>query len=58
MIGEYWIIDPKVRRIRVLTLKEGVYEIHGDFFPGENATSILLAGFAAAVDLVLTAGMP
>jgi Uma2 family endonuclease len=52
-ILEYWIIDPKERRIRVLTLEGKTYKVHGDFGPGSQATSILLPGFAVAVDAAL-----
>lgn len=32
------------------------YRRHGDFKPGNQATSVLLPGFAVAVDAVLAAG--
>ncbi|HEV3262229.1 MAG TPA: Uma2 family endonuclease [Gemmataceae bacterium] len=51
-ISEYWIIDPKRRQISVLTLKGRAYKVHGDFGPGAQATSVLLPGFAVAVDAV------
>jgi Uma2 family endonuclease len=52
-IPEYWIIDPKEKRVRVLTLVGKTYKLHGDFAPGTQATSVLLPGFAVAVDQVL-----
>jgi Uma2 family endonuclease len=52
-IPEYWIIDPERRIIRVLTLKGRTYRIHGDFGPGDRATSVLLPGFSVSVDAVL-----
>jgi Uma2 family endonuclease len=52
-IPEYWIIDPKEKRVRVLTLVGKTYKLHGDFVPGTQATSVLLPGFAVAVDQVL-----
>lgn len=55
-IGEYWIVDRFLQRIRVLTLKNGAYEIHCDFGPGQTATSLLLPGFAVAVDAALAGG--
>lgn len=57
-IPEFWIVDPHKRVIRVLTLKGRSHELHGDFGPGEVATSVLLAGFSVAVDDVLAAGGP
>jgi Uma2 family endonuclease len=53
-IGEYWIIDPEERKVRILTLDGQAYKIHGDFGPGSEATSLLLPGFTVAVDTVLT----
>jgi Uma2 family endonuclease len=52
-IPEYWLIDPEERWIRVLTLKGRTYRVHGEFGPGAQATSVLLPGFAVAVDTVL-----
>jgi Uma2 family endonuclease len=52
-ISEYWIIDPKERFIRVLTLRGTGYVVHGEFRPGEQATSVLLPGFFVSVDDVL-----
>jgi Uma2 family endonuclease len=54
-ILEYWIVDPEKRIIRVLTLRGKSYRRHGDFKPGELATSVLLPGFAVAVDAVFAA---
>jgi Uma2 family endonuclease len=55
-VGEYWIIDPEERRIRVLVLDGDRYRIHGDFGPGQVADSVLLPGFKVAVDDVFAAG--
>jgi Uma2 family endonuclease len=52
-IREYWIIDPQKKVIRVLKLRGKSYRVHGDFKPGEHATSALLPGFSVAVDEVL-----
>ena len=49
-IAEYWIIDRQDQLIRVLTLKGKTYRRHGDFKAGSSATSVLLPGFALAVD--------
>ncbi len=53
-IPEYWIVDPQMKQITVLTLDNDVYVEHGVFSTGQQATSILLQGFnvdvAAAFD--------
>jgi len=54
-IGEYWIVDLQERRITVLALDGRVYRVHGQFGPGTQATSVLLPGFAVAVDNVFAA---
>ncbi len=51
-ISEYWIVDPQEKRITVLTLQGESYTVHGEFGTGDQATSVLLAGFAAAVTAV------
>jgi Uma2 family endonuclease len=55
-ISEYWIIDPHDQRITVLTLDGSNYRVHGVFSPGTQATSVLLPGFAVAVEAVFVAG--
>jgi len=54
-IPEYWIVDPKLGQITVLTLDGSTYAIHGEFSKGEQATSKLLPGFAVDVTLALAA---
>ncbi len=54
-IPEYWIVNPIDETITVLTLDAEAYAIHGVFHRGEEATSVLLAGFTLAVDAVLGA---
>ena len=44
-IPEYWIVDPELGQITVLTLDDQTYVVHGEFKPGEQATSKLLPGF-------------
>lgn len=53
-IPEYWIIDPEERCILVLTLQDKTYQVHGQFLPGTEATSVLLPGFAVAVEAALS----
>ena len=55
-IAEYWIVDPELRQITVLTLDGQAYREHGKFGAGSVATSVLLAGFSVAVDAVFAAG--
>ena len=45
-IPEYWIVDPQTQRITVLALVGNEYRVHGEFSPGQQSTSQLLAGFA------------
>jgi Uma2 family endonuclease len=54
-IAEYWIVDPQEQRITVLVLDGQTYRVHGVFAPGDQATSVLLPGFAVAVDAVFAA---
>jgi Uma2 family endonuclease len=54
-IPEYWIVDPGTERIIVLVLKDKQYQTHGEFVPGQQATSILLPGFAADVTATFAA---
>jgi Uma2 family endonuclease len=51
-IPEYWIVDPEEQMIRVLTLEGKKYKVHGEFRRGEQATSVLLPGFAVSVEAV------
>jgi len=54
-IPEYWIIDPKLARITVLRLEGDHYVAHGEFKPGEQASSVLLKGFTVDVAAALSA---
>lgn len=55
-IPEYWVIDPDKKVIRVYTLRGKSYRRHGDFKSGDQATSVLLPGFAVAASAVFAAG--
>jgi Uma2 family endonuclease len=55
-IPEYWIVDPQTQRITVLVLEGRQYRVHGEFAPGQQATSVLLSGFGVPVADVLAAG--
>jgi Uma2 family endonuclease len=48
-VSEYWIIDPESETITVLTLKRSGYRVHGEFRPGQVATSVLVPGFEVDV---------
>ena len=52
-IPEYWIVDPQQSLITVLTLAGETYTEHGEFHPGDTATSALLPNFTADVTKVL-----
>jgi Uma2 family endonuclease len=53
-IPEYWIVDPALEQITVLTLDGQTYAVHGEFKRGELATSKLLPGFSVDVASALT----
>jgi Uma2 family endonuclease len=55
-IPEYWIVDPELGQITVLTLDGHSYVVHGEFKRGERATSKLLPGFAVDVTSALSPG--
>jgi Uma2 family endonuclease len=44
-IPEYWIIDPQQALITVLRLDGDHYLVDGEYRPGEQARSVILAGF-------------
>ena len=48
-IPEYWIVDPETTTITVLTLDGDAYRVHGEFQPGQTASSVLLNGFTVDV---------
>lgn len=57
-IPEYWIVDPRKKRILVLTLPAGssVYEVAGEYAPADMAACVLLKGFAVDVAATFAAG--
>lgn len=54
-IPEYWVVDPFDEKITVLKLDGTHYAIHGEFVPGDVATSHLLDGFSVDVASVFQA---
>jgi Uma2 family endonuclease len=57
-ISEYWIIDPRGRRILVLRLSGRRYIVQGDVHEGEVAASHLLPGFAVDVSKAFAQARP
>jgi Uma2 family endonuclease len=57
-IPEYWIVDPRTRRVTVLTLQDGTYVVHAEAGPGHapNAASDLLKGFQVDAAEIFNAG--
>jgi Uma2 family endonuclease len=56
-IPEYWLVDRQNDRILVLRLEEEQYTVHGEFGPGQQATSALLPGFSMDVTAVFAAAV-
>lgn len=52
-IAEYWMVNPRTRRLSVYTLEGRAYKLLAHFGPGERARSIILPGFEVAVDDLL-----
>lgn len=55
-IAEYWIVDPREKRLTVLKLRGKSYAVAGEYGPGDRAASVLLKGFAIDVSAALAAG--
>lgn len=51
-IGEYWLVDPRQRRIEVYTLRGDSYVPLGFFVVGERCRSQVLPGFTPLVEEV------
>ena len=51
-VGEYWIADPEARTLTVMVLREGEYEVAGEYSEGDTLTSPTLEGFSVEVDRV------
>ena len=52
---EYWIVDPRQRTVEIYLLRDGAYELAGQWGVGEVARSELLDGFAVSVDEIIPA---
>ena len=57
-IPEYWIVDPQTETITVLRLEGSVYVEAGIFVRGQQATSVILAGFSVDVNAVFDVDCP
>jgi Uma2 family endonuclease len=57
-IPEYWIVNPLDETITVLRLDGGTYAEHGVFRRGQQATSVILPGFAVNIDDVFNVDSP
>lgn len=55
-ISEYWVVDPELKTITVLTLDGDTYKTHGEFQPGTAADSVLLPGLQIDVTATFAAG--
>jgi Uma2 family endonuclease len=49
-ISEYWVIDPKARRLTVFKLEGAAYVVHAEGTPGGCVESALLPGFSVNAD--------
>ena len=49
-------VDPQIERITVLTRKGKNYGVHGEFSPGQAASSVVQPSFAVDVSAVFAAG--
>ena len=48
-VPEYWLVDPEARAVEVFVPRGGVYELSGQWSPGDTARSTLLEGFEVSV---------
>lgn len=55
-VSEYWIVDPDDRTTVVLVLQNGTYHTHGEFRPGDTATSLLIPGLKVEVAEIMKLG--
>ena len=49
-MGEYWLPDPEARTVRVYVVRGGRYDQPEQFASGQRAASVVIEGFAAAVE--------
>ena len=51
-VGEYWIADPDAQTVTVMLLKDGEYEVVGNYGIGDTLTSPTLEGFSVSLDRI------
>ena len=51
-VREYWLADPTKRVIEVWVLRNGAYQLFGNFRSGEQVRSEVLPGFEPSVDRI------
>ena len=49
-VAEYWIVDPQDKRVTVLSLRDGQYDVVSECHPGDVAESVLMPGLSIATD--------
>lgn len=49
-VPEYWVVDPRVRSLTVLSLDGSAYREHAVFLSGSRVTAATLAGFEVGLD--------
>jgi len=54
--AEYWIVDPELRTVTVLSLDGPAYRVAGEYKEGDQAASVLLSGFSVDVRAAFAAG--
>lgn len=54
-IPEYWIVDPRERKITGLSLRGSQYEVATESAPSQKAAFVLLPGFEVDVAAVFQA---
>ncbi len=52
-MGEYWLLDPEARSIRVYVLRDGRYAEPHQVVVGQRASSSVIEGFTVAAEDVL-----
>ena len=57
-VSEYWIVDPEVRTVEVLRLKDGAYAPAGYFGAGTALRSEVLPDLGLAIDEVFRPAIP
>ena len=51
-VGEYWLANPDAQTVTVMLLKDGEYEVVGNYGIGDTLTSPTLEGFSVSLDRI------